>query len=143
MCWQRDGEVEVHPGPFRTLGVTWNMACGVKRSGELACWGLDSERVPDETLDYYASVVPPRAYDLLEMGGYVEGAALCTLRESGALACWSDAWSGSSAPPGSYKAVSLADSHACALHQSGEVVCWRLGRGQARLDLEFIGLPAQ
>lgn len=143
VCWQLEGGVDVHPGPYRTLGVAWNMGCGVKRSGELACWGLGSTGVSDETLDYYASVVPPSAYDLLEVGGYVEGAALCTLRESGELACWSDEWSGSSAPPGSYQAVSLADSHACALRQSGEVVCWRVGRAQARLDLEFIGVPAR
>ena len=111
------------------MSVGYGKACAVRESGEVTCWG-------STTPEKYIPAGPHRS---------VSAAVIhtCALRESGAIACWGLAGQlkdfagiadfpieedyGQAEPPaGTYRAVSAAATHTCAIRESGEIDCWGL-----------------
>jgi hypothetical protein len=170
VCWGdvASGATKVPAGAYKQISAgggsddfntgsppneSWGIACGVKTSGGLVCWGGNSD---------VSTVVPAGSYSQVSTGtGYscaikisgklacwgVNGApgvptgtfaqvsasrfgggypaSACGVRTSGTVVCW-----GTDAPKpvpvGTFKAVSSEDSRACATRSNGAVVCWGL-----------------
>ena len=96
--------------------------CGLRLSGEVACWGA---------VDYRGELdAPEGAFAAVD----AREARTCGVRIDGAVACWGGVWElleGVEAPApdvafpgGVFAAVSVGGAHVCGLRAGGEVACW-------------------
>ena len=106
-------------GEFVMVDAGWGYACGLRRSGELECWGWNLS----------ASLQPPEGVFVSVSVG-VEHA--CALRPGGETECWGyvarplSRYVGPLAriPGGSFTAITSGDDFVCGLRPGGEVECW-------------------
>ena len=107
--------------------------CAITASGELICWSLG-------TVDRR----PPFLEGPLRTADTNSHGTLCGVRGDGELVCES-LWEGPDSsqwipPSGSFVSVSVGVRQACALRQSGQVVCW--GKSVASAMNAPVGRPA-
>ena len=102
-----------NPDPVVGLSAGDGHTCAVRKSGELVCWGENTNGKTD---------VPQNgAYLTVTAGAY----HTCALRESGEVECWGSNDQGQTdAPPGKYRSVAAGLWHSCAITESGELDCW-------------------
>ena len=125
-CWPKDGGLYDNTGQldvptdrkFREIAAALNLACGITRADEIACWGSwTSKAIPG----VIPLEVPSGTFTDIAMGDVFA----CAVRTSGALACWgANPYGQTDAPSGSYTAVSAGWAHSCALTTDGEMICW-------------------
>jgi alpha-tubulin suppressor-like RCC1 family protein len=125
-----------------TIAIGDNHACVVRTSGQVACWGSNSNaKLGDGTV--MSSSVPVAASGLADAVQVSAGSTYtCALRSAGPLACWGIGGSGqfgdgtnggsftpAPAAPGITDAVRIVASGAttCAVHPSGAVDCFGQG----------------
>ncbi len=84
------GFIEVSSGDYHS--------CGLRRNGEIECWGSNQLREPNVAI------------------------SRCTRTRTGELECWDDGLT--DAPSGPFTAVSAGAWHSCGLRRSGEAECW-------------------
>jgi cysteine-rich repeat protein len=87
------------------VSVFTRTACGVARSGELACWG---DQDPELWEGEYRSVA-------------VGGAFICAIRDDRTLVCDDEDYP---PPPGEFTAITAGYTFQCALRTNAEVACW-------------------
>lgn len=142
-CWGRNayGESQPPAGVFVEVSAGDTFSCARVEDGDVTCWGnthtisagsYTRQLVmgPDqvcrlkgqdnvECFGEVSAILPPvRKYKALSFGRQ----AVCGLTVDGLLACIGDAPQG--APTGTFLDVSVGDRHACAVRESGAVVCW-------------------
>jgi alpha-tubulin suppressor-like RCC1 family protein len=102
------------PGRYSVLALGSAGGCGVKRHGDVACWG----NVPAPPVDVGTDIVA------LSVGAV----HACGMRTTGDLVCWGEDRSGSTQPPsGVFTQLVSGDSFSCALRDDGAVACWGEG----------------
>ena len=107
------------PGTFTAISVGW-MACGIRTTGALVCWG--DEGFPTPPAGTYAAVSV--------------GPGPCAVRTEGTIACWGDATTlGLDPPSGQFTAISLSLTHACAIRTDRTLACWGTVRGEDPLGV--------
>ncbi|MDB4881256.1 MAG: hemagglutinin, partial [Gemmatimonadetes bacterium] len=116
--WDSDTRLYERPTADRFLQVAiGDFSCGVRPSGELACWG---RRAPSTAW----------AGSSVRHVAIVKG-AVCVLRSDGSLAC-GDASGMQPTPAGTFLQMAGASDHGCALRSDHKVMCWGdNGYGQA------------
>ena len=113
-CWGRRGSDEygeyqdrITPptGEIRAVSAGHDHTCAIRTSGELVCWGDDSN---DQTNP------PPGTFTAIDH--------TCAIRTSGELACWGRYHDDdqTNPPPGTFTAI----NRRCAIRTSGELACW-------------------
>ena len=109
------GQTDALPGNFTTVSAGRFHACGLRETGDVACWG--------NTWD-----TPPEGKFISISAGF---SYTCAIRESGAIECWgiNTDWQGqhlgqADAPDGRFTAVSASFWHTCGLRASREIECW-------------------
>jgi hypothetical protein len=105
--------ISVDPEVFAALSLGWGFSCGLLSDGSISCWG--------EGVIGGQPEVQGTDYVQIDAGPY----ALCGVRISGALSCWSALGPSQWNPPtsGSFVQASVF-THGCAVGSAGSVVCW-------------------
>ncbi len=119
-----DDPVEVTPpaGVFTMVSAGWGNACGLRRSGELECWGPNR-----------SEVVSPPAGVFKEVSVGLEHA--CATRLDSSVTCWGSAgWRHPAIlPPESlFTDFVLGDNFACGIRENSSVECWGQGFSSPR-----------
>ena len=107
------GKARPPEGAFVAVSAGWSHACGVRASGEIACWGSD---LRGEMWD-----VPAGEFTAVTSSSH----SSCGLRRSGELACWG-AEAPRNVPEGRF--VALSPEGFCGLRPDGNVECWAANR---------------
>lgn len=137
-------------------------ACAVRRSGAVACWGLNSfGQLGDGTTTRSSS--PVAVKNLTDAIAVACGTSFsCALRRGGEVSCWGANYSGQlgdgtksdrpePAPVASLSGaigVAAAEHHACAVLSGGAVTCWgqnddgQLGNGTVVESLTPAPVPS-
>jgi hypothetical protein len=114
-----DGVPQPPSGAFTALSVGW-MACGIRTSGALACWGDEGFPAP-----------PAGSYSAVSVGP-----GPCAIRTDGAIKCWGDAATlGLTPPAGEFTSISVSLTHACAIRTDRTLACWGTVRGEDPLGV--------
>ena len=130
------------PGVYTAITVGASHACALTADGEAVCWDIASGAVWDAPPGPYTGITARRG-------------ATCAITEAGEIACWSAVGEpfpedepdpSRDAPPGRYTAFSwdvkyATDryTHACALTDGSELVCW--SQEGSRASPEELVLP--
>jgi hypothetical protein len=130
---------------FEAIAVGIGHGCGLRASGELACWGLNNEgqaSPPDHPfqsvragghstcgidVDGLMRCFGDNAYQTTEpvLAVDVSESWLCVIDESGAPGCF--VGGASSAPPARYRDIFVGEGRlACGLTDAGDLACWTL-----------------
>lgn len=121
--WYGAGRADPLGGVFVDLAVSQESSCGVRDSGELACWG-----------DRWGVVPKGRFTKLSLSGGHG-----CALAVDGSVQCWGTNDMGQlDAPEGMFREVSASGSTSCAVTAEGSVRCWGDGGDLAVPPGKFI-----
>ena len=97
---------------FTSVSAGSNHTCGIRDTGEVVCWGRNSEG---------QSVPPSGAFTSVSAGSYYT----CGIRDNGEVECWGSDYHGQSMPPtGTFTSVSAGFNHTCGIRDTGEVACW-------------------
>ncbi len=126
-------------------------SCGLTKSGEIECWGVQSRFDPeeyDDTVDIalgYSHLCALRATGEVSCYGHTPwgmtsppatlltemdagGSSMCGIElGTGALVCWGAFLAQGNmgaVPAGVFSSVSVGDIHACAVETNGSVQCW-------------------
>ena len=107
---QKDGEgrTKAPGGVFVDVAVARWQSCGVRGSGQLACWG-DVDPAP-----------PGGRFSMVSASG--DGRRLCAVGVDGAVVCWKPGEQGYERPEGQFEQVS-ADAE-CGVTIDGVLECW-------------------
>ncbi len=113
------------PGPFVALAAALHSACGIRRSGEITCWGYDGARTREGSFTHLsAGYGPSGPQSLFEQ-------RFCALRADGEAECWGTRVADRYTPPppwipgAPYSDIAAGSQHACALRaDGGGVLCW-------------------
>ncbi len=106
----------VGAGTFDELTAGAFHTCGIKTTGELACWGGNSSGQVSET---------PAGNDYIQIDAGFEHT--CAVRSDHSVVCWGDDTFGqSNAPAGLFVQVAAGNVHSCGLHTNGTIECWGL-----------------
>jgi len=102
------------PGPFARLsaGAGW-ITCGIRPSGELACWGNQYKDLGLRIAGLFEDVV-------------VGFGQACGLRQDGSVACWGVGGRDDtvSSPDGAFVDIASSVGITCGLRSSNDVECW-------------------
>jgi alpha-tubulin suppressor-like RCC1 family protein len=133
-------EIMAFSSPIKDVSLGESHACAALESGELYCWGADSNSelgdgdTFDENLPTLATSAPPQVVSVSAGGGFT-----CAGTASGQTFCWGSNEDRKAAPgdstdpivtpallPGIDHALSLSlgYSHACAVLEDHSLVCW-------------------
>ena len=172
-CWGDDTSGELgngatansEPLPVKVVGLDdavdvtaghWH-TCALRSSGEVSCWGRNSDGQlgnDDMGVDSYVPVPVTGISDAVSVSA--NGEHTCAAHATGEVSCWGDNWQGElgngesgsgaqSAVPvrvsGVADAVAVASGydHTCALREGGKVSCWGHNEfGQIGNDRDFI-----
>lgn len=106
------------------------LSCGVRGSGEIACWGHDG-LIGDTGPDWvdYGDATPPEGRYLsvsLSRGKSETGSwHACALDDAREINCWGrDDLGQSSSPTGTFVQLALSSNATCALDEAGAISCW-------------------
>lgn len=121
--WHRDSGANPTRSPFTTLAAGDLHTCGLRRQGNVQCWGDD--RVGQAN--------PPQhqTFTSIAAGEY----HTCGLRIDSSVHCWGLNTHGQSSPPQHqiFESITAGNYHTCGLRHDGSVRCWRANaHGQAR-----------
>jgi hypothetical protein len=106
-----DGTAAV-PTPDNRIAVGDQIACAIRPTGRLFCWGPGPAGLLDAPAGRFVSVD-------------VDRVDACALRTNGRIACWADGHDPLVPPGGRATEVGVGDGIGCALRASdAEVVCW-------------------
>ena len=108
------GQATPPAGAFTAVSAGIAHTCGLRTSGEIACWGWN---------EYGQTDAPEGSFTAISVG---TGGG-CGLRSDGEIRCWGSAYY-SSKPIGRYTAISVGDRGACAILDTGAVRCWGSNR---------------
>ncbi|MFI5494410.1 hypothetical protein [Actinoplanes sp. NPDC051859] len=115
-CWGDTSNGDISPGSstLSAIAVGADFACGINvADNKTRCWGP-------------ASTAPPATLkSTIQLA--VSDHVACAVDVSGSLRCWGDDSSTivSGTPSGTFVAVAVSDSHACAVKKTdGNVTCW-------------------
>ena len=127
-------------GRFTAVSAAQTYTCGLRESGEIACWGdvggirnVPGYERPVSSMHYAA---PEGKFTAISSGGdglHYGGACAIRASDSG-ITCWNvygDAHGEQErpyTPTGSFTAVSAGGEHACGLRSDGEIECWQTSR---------------
>lgn len=124
-CWGLSASGRTSPPDVQFAQVSSGFfhSCGVSSTGQIECWGRDSE---EEAMRTYE----PPGTDFVEIysGHYFN----CARRMDGSVICWGllpNAASLATVPEGSYRAITAGGYHACGLREDQTVVCWGVPGG--------------
>jgi hypothetical protein len=125
-CWgaRRNGQPS---GPFAQVSVSGPLSCGVRTTGELACWGsnVTSEGNP-----------PAGTFVQVTTGGDDGSLAprflyACGLRTDGTATCWGDGSYGKGRVPSeSFTELAAGQTYACGISTSHKLWCWGMYAAQ-------------
>ena len=119
---------------FRSVSAGSGRACGVKKSGTVACWGRDIG-IGGAGLGSRKAWTPPKGEFLMVDVGPNHG---CGVRADRTLACWGADDEGQSTPPtGPFQTVSPGWAHTCGVRADGRIACW--GSNQLRFYSVYSG----
>ena len=116
------------PGVYTDITVGASHACALTEANEAVCWDIGTVNVWD---------IPRGTYTFIE----AERDETCAITDEGAIVCWASGGGpipegrqdpSGDAPPGRYQAFSWASdeyylaghTHACAVTDASEAVCW-------------------
>ena len=119
-------------GRFTAVSAAQTYTCGLRESGEIACWGdLGIRNVPgyENPPSGMHLAAPEGKFTAISAGGgelYDGGACAIRASDSG-ITCWGVQGERANTPTGSFTAVSAAGAgaHACGLRSDGEIECWQ------------------
>ena len=113
--------LEPPPGPFTALSADDQFTCGLRRDGELQCWGMtntDSETPLGK---------PPSGPFSAVRAGHLMA---CGLRPDGSAACWDSVYGrtylpgdGLPMPDGVFAALPTGAAQPCGLRPGGDLAC--------------------
>ena len=113
--WVYTGQATPPEGSYTAVSAGGYHTCAIRESGEIACWGDNSEGQADAPEGSFIAVSAGASHN-------------CAIREnSGEIACWGAnpyPYRSSDAPAGRFIAVSAGGSHTCAIRENGEITCW-------------------
>ena len=117
--WLRSTEIVVGAAPaatgFVAVSAGWGYTCGLRVSGEIECWGRDSDGQLDAPTGPFSAVSAGSSHT-------------CGVRESGEVECWGDNGYGQlDAPAGRFSVANASwdGPFTCAIRAaSGEIECW-------------------
>lgn len=109
-------------------------SCGLRESGEAACWGAFGEWNSDEKTIYddedrFSARAPSGRFTEISVGFF----HTCALNERGSAVCWYHwdpthnegfNYGQANAPGNRFAAISAGGFHTCALSEDGEAACW-------------------
>ena len=124
--WLRSTEIAISAAPtagFSAVSAgSSDYTCALRVSGEIECWGANSDGQIDAPAGRFAAVSAGYEYT-------------CGLHESGEIECWGN--TGDDGSSGAYTAVSVGSSvtfllggpayqpvHTCGLREDGAIECW-------------------
>ncbi len=122
------GEIVADVGACRNahgqVELGWYHSCGIRASGQLACWGRTQDN----------RHLPP-AGRFTSLGASTD--ASCAVAQDGRVRCWGrDLYGQLFAPAGVFSEVAGGNAHYCARRLDGTVACWGDDRdGQATAPL--------
>ena len=130
--WLRSTEIAISAAPatgFVAVSAGFKHTCAIRETGEVKCWGYDS--------NYQVSDALPGRFIAVSAGWW----HTCGLRENGAIECWGGAGVrgeiNQDVPPGRFSAVSVGARYTCGLRESGAIECWGRDRsGVQQVDRE-------
>ena len=161
-CWgenfRTSAEVWEREGPFASVVVGEEHACGLLATGAVECWGKGpAGMAPAPGGRFTAMSVGSEHSCGLRTDGTVAcwpltddpvddrfaalsagGSHMCGLRSDGTVTCWGDAWGDTwidmaADPDGRFTALSTGGAHSCGLRTDGTLACWHGGE----LDTPF------
>ena len=119
--WANAGQATPPAGTFTAVSVGTSHSCGLRTSGEIACWGNDESGQTNAPEGNFTAVSAGEEHT-------------CGLRENGAIECWGDNEYGQVDTPTEsgqqpyagprYTAVSAGAEHTCAIRESAAIECW-------------------
>jgi hypothetical protein len=103
---------EVPEGEFADVSVWLDFGCGVRRGGELVCWGDNEHGQADPPDGQFTQVSASETHR-------------CALDVGGRAVCWGDnRFKQAAAPGGEFTRVEVEFESSCGLRAGGELVCW-------------------
>ena len=124
------------------IAAGWEHTCAVHATGEVSCWGDDSDGELGNGETMLSSPLPVKVVDIDDAVAVTAGHwHTCALRENGSIACWGGDHEGQlgngrqghefdSFMPvdvldiSDAIAVAAGGEHTCAVHETGEISCW-------------------
>ena len=99
--------------PFVRLSSGKTYTCGLKRDGEIDCWGWGASGELDSPRGEFRAIAAGKRH-------------ACALDAAGKAACWGFNQNGRADPPTdiSFIAVSAGYTHTCGIAEFGNLVCW-------------------
>ena len=116
-CWVGSGRplgVLTPPaGPFETISSGNGKTCGVRRNGEIQCWG---------DAGFVGIPVPSGKFTDVSLGTL----HACAVQSGdGRVLCWGNGIYGEDVPPSDrFKSVTTGTDHTCGLRENDTVICW-------------------
>ncbi len=115
-------------GAFDKLSGGLGTVCGLRRDGEVLCWGWDSAK--------QVGIPQGRHRDLSAAMAHA-----CAVGHRGELRCWGSGFGGGlDTPPGLFASV-VAGSLPCALDGNGKATCWG-ANNNGQLGGQYLSLAA-
>lgn len=131
------GQRDAPSGAFSDISTYMWTSCGVRATGELACWGAGKGLNPanpypcDFMVTTTEAVPPPGKFRRVAMGLHYG----CAVAEDGHVECWgngtTDACTATSVecgqakpPAGTFDQVAVSTYHSCAMTAGRKVTCW-------------------
>jgi uncharacterized repeat protein (TIGR01451 family) len=118
-CWGTNSSGQAGPvvaGTYDQVSAGRAHTCGLKQTGEIACWGSNEDGVVSNA---------PAGSDFVQVdSGFSHS---CAVREDNSVVCWGDNLFGqTTVPGGSFTQVAAGNVHSCGLHTDGTIECWGL-----------------
>ena len=127
-----DLEADAPPGVFSSVSASRGFACGIRSSGEVECWSMNSSdefEIPSGVfssvsagVEHVCGVRPDASTEC--WGG---GKLICGVRPDGSTECRREPqrWRDAGVPPeGPFTDLAVGWSFTCGLRPGGEVECW-------------------
>lgn len=107
---ENGSDTELSPDIEKIVAGTYS-TCGIKRDGELICWGSLGGDLPPSGLSFKDIAL-----------GYEQN---CGITSGGTIECWgADPSSPQDAPPGIFEQIEVGQSRFCAIDVNGALHCW-------------------
>jgi alpha-tubulin suppressor-like RCC1 family protein len=119
-CWGNNNQEQIQAptGAYVEIAAGGQTACALTGGGQIACWGAN-----DSNMD-----VVPAGVTFTRVVGLQQN--FCGITDAGTLLCWGSGLTGvTNEPAGQYRDLWGGYSHACAIRNDGQSVCWGFSQG--------------